>query len=149
MIITLPRGINIDIDHVPENLEEIVQKSFGEYTHGTSRVYTYEDRLMYIDVMMQNIWRADSGNDVKKLILSRFEYNLDDQGELTEPEEFLSVEFMQECYDLGRERARLRCRGVTSDRRDDEKIMKIIERVIRAVMNWETQEGREHNARAD
>lgn len=136
MIITLPRGINIDIDHVPENLEEIVQKSFGEYTHGTSRAYIYEDRLMYIDVMMKNIWHADAERDVELLIFDRFKHNLHDQGELTAPEEFLSVEFMQDCYSLGHDRTRLRCRGLTDDRHDDEKIMKIIERVIRAVMNW-------------
>ena len=147
MIITLPRGIKIDIDRVPENLEEIVQKSFGEYTHGTSRAYTYEDRLMYIDVMMKNIWRADAQRDVQTLILNRFKYNLDDQGELTEPEEFLSVSFMEECYSLGHDRARLRCRGATEDRRDDEKIMKIVERVIRAVMNWEPEEGSQNAER--
>lgn len=66
MNIILPRGVKIDIDHVPDNLEEIVQKSFGEYTHGTSRAYTYEDRLMYIDVMMKNIWHADAQRDVEK-----------------------------------------------------------------------------------
>lgn len=140
MVITLPRGIKIDIDRVPGNLEEIVQKSFDEYTKGTSRAYTYEDRLMYIDVMMKNIWHADAQRDVQKLILDRFKYNLDDQGELTEPEEFLSVSFMEDCYNLGHDRTRLRCRGVTEDRHDDEKIMKIIERVIRAVMNWESEE---------
>lgn len=140
MVITLPRGIKIDIDRVPGNLEDIVQKSFGEYTQGTSRAYTYQDRLMYIDVMMKNIWHADAQRDVQKMILDRFKYNLDDQGELTEPEEFLSVSFMEDCYDLGHDRARLRCRGVTEDRHDDEKIMKIIERVIRAVMNWEPEE---------
>ena len=137
MIITLPRCIKIDIDHVPDNLEAIVQESFSEYTSGTSRAYTYEDRLMYIDVMMKNIWHADAQRDVQALILNRYKYILEDQGELTEPEEFLSVGFMEECYDMGHDRARLRCRGVTDDRHDDEKIMKIIERVIRAVMNWE------------
>ena len=139
MKITLPRGVQIDIDHVPDDLEEIVQKTFGEYTNGTSRSYTYEDRLMYIDVMMKNIWHSDAQRDVEILILDRFKYNLRDQGELTEPEEFLSVEFMEECYSLGHDRARLRCRGVTDDRHDDEKIMKIIERVIRAVMNWTSE----------
>ena len=140
MIIDLPRGVKIDIDHVPENLEEIVQRAFGEYTHGTSKYYTFEDRLMFIDVMMKNIWHADAGRDVNGLIMDRFRYVLEDQGELTEPEEFLSVPFMQDCYDLGRNKARLRCRGVTDDRNSDEKIMKIVERAIRAVMNWEAAE---------
>lgn len=140
MIITLPRGLNIDIDNVPENLEEIIQKIFGEYTHGTSSAYTFEDRLMFIDAMMKRIWNVDAEHDVEKMIIDRYKYNLEDQGELTEPEEFLSVEFMQDCYTAGNERARLRCRGVTDDRHDDEKIMKIVARVVKAVMNWEARE---------
>lgn len=140
MIITLPRGVNIDIDHAPKNLEEIVQKTFGEYTHGTSAAYTYEDKLMFIDVMMKNIWSVNAESDVQQMILNRFKYNLEEQGELTEPEEFLSVEFMQDCYTAGNERGRLRCRGVTDDRHDDEKIMQIVARVVKAVMNWEAAE---------
>ena len=33
MVIQLPRGLSIDIDYPPENLEELVQKAFAEYTY--------------------------------------------------------------------------------------------------------------------
>lgn len=137
MIITLPRGVNIDIDKVPENLEEIVQNTFSEYTHGTAREYTYEDKLMFIDVLMKNLHHADAYTDVNDLITNRFEYNLKEQGELTAPEEFLSVEFMQEFYEEGQRSCKLRSFDYAEERRDCEKIMKIVVRVITAVMNWE------------
>lgn len=137
MIITLPRGVNIDIDNVPENLEEIMQKTFSEYTHGTAREYTYEDKLMFIDVLMKNLHHADAYTDVNNLIIDRFGYNLEEHGELTEPEEFLSVEFMQECYEAGQRSCKLRSFDYAGERRNCEKIMKIVVRVITAVMNWE------------
>lgn len=137
MIIELPRGVRIDIDKIPENLEEIVQQTFRDYTHGTSKDYTFEDKLAFIDCMMGKIHHADAGNDVHGLIVERFEYELDDQGRLSEPEDFLNIEFMEDCYELGRKKAKLHCNHLTDDHHINEKVMKIIVRVITAVMNWE------------
>lgn len=91
MKISLPRGLNIDIDNVPDNLEELVQKAFGEYTAGTNPVYMHHDKLCFIDVMVKRMHRADS-DKVNDLIKDAFGYQLDEYGELMEPHEFLSVE---------------------------------------------------------
>ena len=140
MIITLPRGVNIDIDNVPENLEEIVQETFAAYTTGTSRDYTYQDKLLFIDKMIENVHHADAERDITGLIVGTYKDEIDDQGRLMEPEEFYSVEFMRDCYSLGRSKARLYCPLLTNNRHTNEKVMKIVARVVKAVMNWEARE---------
>lgn len=136
MKITLPREIRIDLDNIPENLEEIVQKAFTDFTEGTDEKYRYQDKLYFIDLMIGRLHHADSDN-INDLIKSRFAFDLDEYGELTEPEDFLSIEFMRECYDEGRKDSRLYSQTYTDDRHNNEKIMQVACRVIKAVMNYD------------
>ena len=138
MKITLPRGAQIDIDNVPENLEEIVQKTFGEYTYGTASDYTDEDRLRFIDCMTKNLHHADAYYGVKDLIMEQYEYELDDQGRLMDSDEFYTLEFMQSCYERGNEHAKL-CYHC-DDHHVYDKVNRIIARIVRAVMSWERSE---------
>ena len=142
MILTLPRDLKVDIEHVPDDFEEQVRKAFAEYTYGTSKDYTFEDKLMFIDVMMQKIHHTASFDAVEQKIFDRIHYNLVDQGELTEPSEFLNVEFMCDCYEQGRKDAQLRCNQLTDDHHVNKKVMKIVYRVIKTVMNWEPEDGK-------
>ena len=137
MTIKLPRNVRIDVDNVPENLEDIVQETFAAYTKGTNPDFTFEDKLLFVDVLMQNVHKADAGTAVEKLILDRYKYELGDQGRLMEPEEFLSIDFMEACYDQGRRDASLRCNLLTDDHHVNEKVMRLLVRVITAVMTWE------------
>lgn len=141
MIITLPRGINVDIDNVPDNLEELVGTAFAEYTSGTSSAYTFEDKLCFIDDMTKHLHRRDSGN-VQDLIKKRFEYELHEQGRIMDSDEFYGdMAFFEDCYMLGSSDTRLYSYDYCEDRRDNEKIMKILVRGITAVMNWEAHNG--------
>ncbi len=136
MIINLPRELKIDIDNVPENLEELVAKSFAEYTKGTHKDYTFEDKLHYIDLTARLLHHSDSTYAVNDEIKSRFEYELDEYGNIADEEDFFSMEFMEQCYDRGQKDAALYSYNFAHERRDNEKIMKILVRVITAVMNW-------------
>ena len=133
--IDLPRGVKIDIDNPPENLEELVQKTFAEYTFGTCADYTDEDRLRFIEVTIERLHRADSYYAVKDLIMERYGYELDDQGRLMDSDEFYNMEFMECCYERGREHASLRYH--CDDHHVYDKVNRLIARIIRAVMTWE------------
>lgn len=137
MIIELLRGLRIDIDNVPENLEELVAQTFSDYTEGTNRDYTFEDKLLFIDTMVQNLHHADSTDAVYDEIKSRFEYELDECGHIAGEDEYYSMEFMEQCYERGQKDAELYSFDFAKNRHDNEKIMKILVRVIKTVINWE------------
>lgn len=137
MTIELPRGLTIDIDNVPENLEELVAKSFAEYTEVTHRDYTYQDKLHYIDVMVRKLHHADSTAAVNDEIKSLFEYKLDEYGNIADKDDFYSQEFMEQCYNRGQKDHELYSHNYFNDHRANEKVMKILVRVIKAVINWE------------
>ena len=48
-IINLPRGRHFDIEQIPENLEELIGQDFREFTAGTAREYTFEERYVHFD----------------------------------------------------------------------------------------------------
>ena len=133
--IRLGNGMDIDIFNPPENLEELVQMEFALYTRGTSSDYTDEDRLRFIDVTIERLHCADSYYAVKDLIMERYEYELDDQGRLMDSDEFYNMEFMECCYERGREDASLRYH--CDDHHVYDKVNRLIARIIRAVMTWE------------
>ncbi len=79
MTINLPNRLEIDINNIPENFEELVTKSFAEYTEGTSKDFRDEDRLSYIDLCRKYIYGiryVDFTAEIKNCIKSRFNYEL-------------------------------------------------------------------------
>lgn len=136
MIVTLPRGLKIDTDNIPDNLPEMVQKAFAEFTEGTAKSYQYQDKLSFIDLMIEKLHCVDASEKVNRKIKNTFAYELDEFGELAEPSEFLSIEFMEDCYRDGMDDHRLNSK-FTDDYHTNEKIMKIEAIVIKAVMEYE------------
>lgn len=136
--IELPRRIIVDLwNFDTKKLVETVQEEFEQYTSGTNPSYMYQDKLLFIDLMVQRLHHADSGEKVNRLIKKTFEYQLDEYGEMMEPSEFLSKEFMEDCYNLGQEDHKLYSRNFTGDHHIDERIMLIETIVIKAVMDYE------------
>ncbi len=136
MFVTLPRGVSIDIDNVPENLEEIVQNTFAEYTEGTHKDYRDQDRLLFLDVFINKLHHVDADDDVNTLIKSQFTYELENNGEIVGEDYFLTREFMEDCYNAGNRAAKMYSYDFAKQRDDNEKIMRILVRVIRAVMAY-------------
>lgn len=126
----------IDIDHVPKNFEELVTESFKEYTSGTNPDFMLHDQLCYIDCVLRNLHFADETTKVNELIKNTFEYQLDEYGDIMDSWEFLTVSFMYDCYNLGRKDSKLYSYEFTEDRYDNEKIMNILFRVIKTVINY-------------
>lgn len=148
MILTLPRGIKVDIfKFKPDELAATVKREFAEYTNGTNPDFMYQDKLCFIDLMVQRLHHADSTEKVNRLIKRTFEYQLDEYGDIMDESEFLSREFMEDCYSLGQEDHKLYSRNFTGEYLTDEKIMLVEAIVIKAVMDYtgEENERREEN----
>lgn len=136
MIIELPRKIQVDTNNIPDDLYQVVQRAFAEYTKGTRAEYTYQDKLCFIDLMAEKIQHADASDKVNQLIKDTFAYELDEQGEITDLSTFYSIEFMENCYRLGQNDHKLYAKCGQS-RRENDAIMQIEAIVIKAVMDYE------------
>lgn len=135
MKIKFPRGIVIDINQIPQDFDQIIRKSFSEYTEGTSKAYTYQDKLAYIDVCRKLLHKAeDAQNCVIELMKKRMEYEVSEYDSIPDKEDYFSVEFMEHCFDEGRTNL---YHHYTGDHHIDDKIMELLVRVIKVVINYE------------
>lgn len=135
MIIRLPWVEPIDTNNVPSNFDELVKESFGKFTEGTSKEYTHEDKLLYLDNLRSRYLRNDNSYlSVKNLIANRIIYELEEYGEIPSEEEILSIEFMEHCYNEGFNPFRDKWDKDSHSRNDD--IHKLILRIIKIVVNY-------------
>ena len=133
----LPRDLIVDTDNIPEDFEHQVQKVFAEYTELTAKDYTFQDKLLFIDVCV-TILHGDKDNSeaVMELMKGTFEYEVSENGNFPDESDFLSTEYMEYCYAQGKDNQRLYSRyGV--ERKDEEKIEKMLIRLIKAVIDYE------------
>lgn len=137
MIINLPRGLSFDLDHLPDDFEEQVKKAFAEYTELTHPDYTFQDKLMFIDVSVGMLHGQKGAHEaVMELMKDSFEYQVEEYGDFPNESDFLSVEFMEYCWEQGQENQRLYSR-YNVDRHEEEKIEKMLIRLINAVLSYE------------
>lgn len=73
---------------------------------------------------------------VKQIILEHTEFKLDEYGDLPDKDDFWSLDFFGYCFFRGRENSKLYGR-FCSDRHLNDKIMKLLERIIKVVINYE------------
>ena len=142
--VALPKGLVVDVYDLPEDFEKQVQKAFAEFTELTASDYTYQDKLMFID---RAAWflhgRKEPEDRVRELIHEKLDYDLDEYGSFPDESDYLSTEFMEWCFEEGRQSQRLhseRFEGVEVHK-DREQIEKMLERFIKAVISYE-KEGR-------
>jgi hypothetical protein len=140
MTIELPRGLEIDLDDIPDNLEEQVQKCFAEYTDGTNPKFMYHDKLCFVDVMVKKLHGdKDSYYAVMDAMKDYLEYEVREYGNIPSKEDYLDVEFMEHCYKLGQRSVEMYSHEWQKKQRkhDDDKIMKVLCRAVKAVMDYE------------
>lgn len=140
MIINLLRGLSFDLDNLPEDFEEQVTKAFAEYTECTHPDYTFQDKLLFIDVIVKLLHGdKEDSKAVMDLMKDTFEYQVSEYGDFPDESDFLTIEFMEYCYRQGKEDQRLYSRyGV--DRHDEEKIEKMLIRLIKTVLAYGEKE---------
>ncbi len=102
-MVKFPRNVMVDLNNVPQDFEDMIRKSFEEYTEYTAKEYTYHDKLAYIDLCRKYLHHADdTSNCVRKLMKDYLEHEVSEYGEIPDKEDYLSVEFMETCYENGR-----------------------------------------------
>ena len=140
MIIELPRNLKIDLDDIPDDLEEQVQKCFSEYTKCTNPKFMYHDKLCFIDIMVKKLHgNKDSDDAVMDAMKDYLEYEVKEHGDIPDREDYLDVGFMEHCYNLGQRSMEMYSHQWEGKQRkhDDDKIMTVICRAIKAVMDYE------------
>lgn len=133
-IVDLPRDLKFDVFALPEDFDDQIRQAFKDYTHGTSKAYTYQDKLSFIDCVRQYLHNAkDATECVKTLVLETYKYNLDEYGELTDIDDFNTLDFMTEAFEKGRTDLYA---NYTGDHHIDDKIMEMVVRIIKVVINY-------------
>lgn len=132
--VDLPRGLRFDVFALPEDFDDQIRAAFAAYTEGTNPAYTYQDKLAFIDRMREYIHEArDADLCVREIALETYQYNLDEYGSLTDIDEFNTMEFMEQVFERGRTNL---YSHYTGNHRIDDKIMEMIARVIKVVINF-------------
>lgn len=142
MTVKLPMGMTVDVYNLPDDFEAQVQQAFAEYTSGTSKDYTYQDKLCFIDLAAEYLHGGKSEEvAVRQLMHDKFDDELDDQGRFADETDYYTIEFMEWCYQEGAESQELHSRtfeGV-KDHHDREKIEEMLVRFIKAVIDYEKE----------
>lgn len=136
MIINLPWVEPINTQNLPENFEELVKKSFREFTKGTRKEYQHEDKLMYLDNLRKSYLREDNAEkDVRNLIQRKVMQDLEEYGEMPDTGDILSVEFMEICYDEGFRPFHHYYDWASASR--NSKALSVILHIIKIIVNYE------------
>lgn len=101
MLIRLPWIEPIDALALPENFEELVKKSFSDFTSGRAKDYRFQDKLLYLDNLRMLLYPENSSDAVTALIGEKVKSELEASREMPDAEDILSVDFMKECYKAG------------------------------------------------
>lgn len=135
MIIKLPQvNTTIDLTNPPENLEDIVCESFSKYTAETNPEFVFYDKLAYIDVLRDWLHPKSSDNVVRDMFRDYFDYQLDENGDIPDHEDYWSMDFFESCVEAGKKPLYAH---FGNSRREEEIILRSICRIIKVVVNWE------------
>lgn len=131
-------GIEVDIFDLPEDFEEQIKESFKGYTEETAKEYRYCDKLGYIDCCIKHLNGEKHSDDiVNQMVEGRILYEWRENGEIIDEDDIYCFEFMEACYDRGKEDARLYAHFGSDDHHIYDQIQKVLVKVITIVMNYE------------
>ena len=137
----LPRGIEVDIYNPPKDFDEQIRKSFEEFTKDTRKEFMYQDKLLYIDYLneyVHGIRNLDSYTMAENFAKEKFAYYLEEEGEFFPTEDYSTLDSLSEAVEYGREHMLLY--GHYGDYASYERVMELMARAIKVVMNFEYDE---------
>lgn len=133
MIATLPRELEIDTNNMPVDFETQVKAAFAEYTEGTAKEYTFQDRLRFLDLCIESLHGGkDSDDTVMEYLKSRMESDIRN-GEFPCESDYYNFDFMVEMFEMGKEYQSMYKQYYDGGRHEKENIEKIITRIIKAL----------------
>ena len=142
MIIRLPRKLTVDLDNIPDDFDQIIRDTFRDYTEGTRDDYCFEDKLCFIDRCVELLRSVkDPDDEVMELMKDYLEYEVRECGSIPDEGDYLSIEFMENCFRAGREKSRLfsYSEKYARNRRDHEKVEKLLLRIMRVVIDYDPE----------
>lgn len=138
--IELPRGVIVDAFNLPEDFEKQIIESFKGYAAGTAKEYRYCDKLGYIDCCVRHLnGDKDSDDVVNDMVANRILYEWRENGEIIQGDDVYCFEFMEDCYNRGKENARICSHFGNDDHHIYNQIQKVLVKVIAIVMNYEEE----------
>lgn len=137
-----PRGVEVDLRNVPDDFEALIAKAFGEYTNGTRKEYAHHDKLAFIDLMRRYAHDAryvEADSEVNELMKNSFAHTLVECGTIMNESDFLSIEFMEECYQAGFDKGscNLYHQYETESGSMNDLVLSLLYRAIKVVIEWE------------
>lgn len=144
MTIKLPMGVEIEMNtRLPYDFDDIIRKIFKEYLGEAKTENLAFDKLNFIDFCIASIRNSKCAEEaVQDIMLKQTEFRLKMFDELPEKSSFLNMNFMVHCYETGRKNAELHTE-YSSNYTENETIMKVIIRIIKAVSDFEEEENGE------
>lgn len=140
MIIRLPHIEPFDTLRPPENLEELVRKSFASYSHIVKDEFKYELKLAYIDDITRRFMNPATNcpkDAIWEMIKDDVYKSLTEHDELPDKDYFKTFEFMQRCYNKALNATRLYSIVFEPNVPENTKTLETLVRIIKIVMNWE------------
>lgn len=137
MKIKLPRNLEYDLDNIPEDFDEQIHKAFHDYTELTREEYRYQDKLCFIDRVVDML---HGERDVVAIVddwLDRYsEYERRANDHFITREDAYGWDSMVEMVEVGKKQQSLYSEYTQKGSRSDEKIMKLLCRIIKVVMDY-------------
>lgn len=137
--VSRPR-VYINLVNPPDNLEDIVQTYFGDYTSGTADEYMDDDKLAYIDLLRDKIHpeQHDENEATEEMLTDWFRYELENTEEAPDASDCWDTEFFAECYRRGNKDLYAKQYGYKAmDHHSYDKIHHALVRIIKAVMDFD------------
>lgn len=137
MNVKFPRGLVIDLNDIPNDFEQQIERAFKEYTSGTNPEYMYQDKLCFID-RMSELLHGDYSDEVivDDWIDKYCEYERHENSKFVTEDDVYCYESMCSMVRVGRESHELYGTYKEKGSREDSKIMKLLCRAIKVVMNY-------------
>lgn len=139
----------IDLVNPPDDLEDIIQRYFADYTSGTNPAYMDDDKLAYIDLIRDKIHpeQDDEYRAVEEMIVDRFKYDIENGDNFPDADEYWNIDMFAECYKNGNKNLYSKQYGYKKmDHHTYDQVHHTLVRIIKAVMNYTGAEGkREEN----
>lgn len=135
MIIRFPQNdFVLDTLNVPADFEDKIKDAFAKFTEGTSREYTFVDKLYFLDRLrfyINGCRDADQIVEDEILEYTRFEIQ---EGRIPDTDDIKNLAFIINCCELG---DRDFYRTFEPNRHQNEATQAVILRIIQLVVNWE------------
>lgn len=141
MYIYLPYVTLIDPEDPPEDLKELVERSFERFSRDTNKEYLYNDKLLYLDHVRKCCIGIPETTDSEDAVLNLIANDVKEKirgGDALDKDDYFSLSFLTECYDAGF--YPFYKDYIPHNKQANERMKQMIVKIITIVMNYESDD---------